>query len=233
MKLILMLALLFVFSINSTASAEERVPTISVSGEGVIETSPDRATVSVGVTSRNKDATKVQSENARIASEVIRAVTALGIDRKNIRTGNYSFHQYYRQDDNRRRIPEGYEANNTVTIIVDDLNLVGKVIDAALSNGANNVDSLQFGLRNKGNLQSEAIRLAVRDARNKAEIVASELGKRIVGVLSISVNSGMISAPRFNKMMAVAEDSAAFDTPIESGTLSCSANVHVEFEMSR
>ena len=232
MKLILILAVALIFSFNSTASAEERIPTISVSGEGMIEVAPDRATISVGVVTRDKNAAKVQNDNAKIASEVIKAVAALGIDKKNIRTGNYSFYPYYRQENN-RRIADGYEANNTVTVIVDDLNLVSKVIDVALSHGANKVDSLEFGIKDKGKLQNEAIRLAVRDARAKAEVVASELGKNIIGVLNISVNSGYISAPRANKFAMEEMATADTATPIESGTLSCSANVHVEFEISR
>lgn len=227
---ILILALILIFGVSSTAAAEERISTISVNGEGVVEVAPDRATISVGVVTRDKNAVKVQNDNSRIASEIIKAVAALGIDKKNIRTGNYSFHQYYRQENN-KRVADGYEANNTVTIIVDDLNLVGKIIDTSLSHGANNIDSLEFGIKNKAALQNEAIRLAVRDARAKAEVVAAELGKNIIGVKNIAVNSGYISAPRANKMFAVEmamEDSA---TPIESGTLTCNANVHVEFEI--
>ena len=232
MKIFLVCVMAFVFMLNSTASAEEKIPTISVSGEGVVEVTPDRATISLGVVTRDKNAAKVQNDNAKIATDIINSVAALGIDKKNIRTGNYSFHQCYRQD-NSRRVPEGYEANNTVTVIVDDLNLVGKVIDSALASGANNVDSLEFGIKNKTTLQNEAIRLAVRDARAKAEVVAAELGKKIIGVLNVSVNSGYISAPRANKfaMAEMAMDSAA--TPIESGTLTCSASVHVEFEIGR
>ena len=230
---ILILALIIIFGVSSTAAAEERISTISVSGEGVIEVAPDRATISVGVVTRDKIASKVQNDNARIANEIIKSVAALGIDKKNIRTGNYSFHQFYRQENN-KRVADGYEANNTVTIIVDDLNLVGKIIDTSLSHGANNIDALEFGIKNKSNLQNEAIRLAVRDARAKAEVVAAELGKSIIGVKNVSVNYGTISAPRANKF-AMAEMSMEMDaaTPIESGTLTCSANVHVEFEISR
>ncbi|MBO4400484.1 MAG: SIMPL domain-containing protein [Selenomonadaceae bacterium] len=234
MKLILILAAILAFAFGGTAeAAEQNLPTISVSGEGVVEAAPDRATISLGIVNRDKNASKVQSDNARIAADIIQAISSLGVERRNIRTGNYSFHQVYRTDGS-RRIQDGYEANNTVTVIVEDLSLVGKIIDAALANGANNVDSLNFGIRNKTNLINDAIRLAVRDARAKAEVVASELGKKIVGVRSISVNSGSISAPRMNKMMmrdAVAAES--YETPIESGTLSCNASVHVEFEMSR
>lgn len=232
-KIIFCTIFVLALMLNSTAFAEDRVPIISVSGEGVVEAPPDTATISVGVVSRDRDATKVQSENSRIATNVINSVVALGIDRKNIRTGNYSFRQIYHTDENRRQIFDGYEVTNTVTITVTDLNKVGKVIDAALSNGANAVDSLNFGIRDREKFQTEALRLAVLDARKKAEIAASALGKIIVSVRSVSINSASIMAPRNEKMMAMATMDSAYETPIESGTLNCSASVHVEFEISR
>ena len=235
MKKFWILAIIFFSVLSSTAlAAEDRLPVISVSGEGIVEASPDRATISVGVVSREKDPAKVQATNAKIASEIIKAVSAFGVEKKNIRTGNYSFRQIYRNDQNKRRVFDGYEVNNTITITVDNLNLVGKIIDSSLSHGANSVESLQFGIRDKSALQSEALRLAVRDARNKAEVVAAGLGKNIVGVRSVSINSGSISTPRFSKLAMVADEAAnSFETPIEGGTLSCSASVHVEFEISR
>jgi len=235
MKIFLTLAVIVFFALSSTVqAAEDSLPVISVSGEGIVEISPDRATISVGVVSREKDPSKVQAENAKIASEIIKSATSLGVERKNIRTGNYSFRQIFHNDQNHHRIFDGYEVNNTVTITVDDLNLVGKIIDAALSRGANSIESLQFGVRDKSALQAEALKIAVRDAKSKAEVVAAGLGKNIVGVRSVSINSGSISAPRFAKMAVLADEASnSFETPIEGGTLTCSASVHVEFEINR
>lgn len=235
MKKIFYLTLVFIFMLSANVFAEENLRIISVSGEGIVETSPDRATISVGVISRDKDASKVQSESARIATEIINSIAALGVERKNIRTGNYNFRQVFRQNDNGKRIFDGYEVTNTITIVVDDIKIVGKVIDAALSHGANKVDSLQFGLRDKKNFQLEALQLAVRDARTKAEIVARELGRSIIGVKNVSIHSTSISSPRYSKMMMMADSVAAeenFETPIESGNLTCSASVNVDFEIN-
>ena len=174
--------LMIMLMICASAFAEENPPIISVSGEGIVEATPDRAKISVGVVTRAKNPSEVQNSNAKAAANVINAIMALGIERKNISTGNYTFNPSYRHADNGKRILEGYEAANSVTIIVDDLNLVGKVIDAALNHGANQVDSLNFGLRNKNAYQDEALRLAVLDARHKAEIAARALGKSILGV---------------------------------------------------
>ncbi len=230
------LTVLMVLMICSTTFAQEiPPPIISVSGEGIVEAQPDRATISVGVVTREKNPSAVQSANAKAATSVINSIIALGIERKNISTGNYNFNPVYRHTDNGKRILEGYEATNSVTIIVDDLNLVGKIIDTALSHGANRVDSLNFGLRNKTAYQDEALRLAVLDAKHKAEIAASALGKIILGVRNVSIQRNSIETPRNYKMarsMAM-EDAAGAETPIESGTLTCAASVHVEFEISR
>ena len=220
--------------ICSTTFAEEiKPPTISVSGEGIVEAQPDRAIISVSVITREKNSSAVQSSNAKVAQSVINSIVALGIERKNISTGNYNFNPTYRQHDGRNEI-DGYEATNSVTVIVDDLKLIGKVIDTALSHGANQVESLRFGLRNRNSYQDEALRLAVLDAKRKADVVAAVLGKNILGVYSVTINSASVDSPRNYKMArSINADSANFETPIESGTVQCSASVHVEFELGK
>ena len=235
MKIFSLTFLIAMMICTTTFAQEIPPPIISVSGEGVVEASPDRATISVGVVTREKNPSAVQSANAKAATSVINSIVALGIERKNISTGNYNFAPVYRHTDNGKRILDGYEATNSVTIIVDDLNLVGKIIDTALNHGANRVDSLNFGLRNKSAYQDEALRLAVLDAKRKAQVAAAALGKNILGVRVVSINRSSVETPRNYKMarsMAM-EDAAEFETPIESGTLTCSATVHVEFEISR
>ena len=223
---------IFLLMLCATAFAEEiSPPIISVGGEGIVEAQPDRATVTVGVVTREKNPSAAQTTNARAASSVINSIVALGVERKNISTGDYNFSPTYRQRGDGRNEIDGYEATNSVTIIVDDLNLVGKIVDTALSHGANQVNSLSFGLRDKTRYQDEALRLAVLDARRKAEIAAAALGKSIVGVRNVSINSSSVSAPRNYKMnrAVAAQDAMTIETPIESGTLRCSASVHVEF----
>ena len=64
MKKIFSLTFLIVMMICATTFAEEiRPPTILVSGEGIVEAQPDRATISVGVVTREKNPSAVQSAN--------------------------------------------------------------------------------------------------------------------------------------------------------------------------
>ncbi len=214
-------------------AAEERVPTLSVNGEGIVEAAPDRATISVGVLTQDRDASRAQNLNAKAAQEIINSIVALGVERKYIRTSDYNFRPTYRQEENRRHEIDGYAVSNTINIIVDDLDLVGKVIDASLNHGANNIDSLDFGIKNRKRLQDEALIAAIRDARQRAELVARELGKSIVGIQDISINTGGVGVIRSNHMMMKAEAAMLdYKTPIEAGTLSCSASVHINFILS-
>ena len=236
MKSIVMMLIPFLFLSFMTTKAfaeEAKIPTLSVSGEGIIEAAPDRAAISIGVVTQDKDATRAQSANAKAAQDVINAIVALGVDRKYINTSDYSFRPTYRQDTNHQNVLNGYEVRNTVHVMLDNLDLVGKVIDTALNHGANNIDSLDFGIKNRKKLQDEALVLAIRDARQRADLVARELGKTITGVQEISINNGGVGGMRMNKMYAMAE-MASMDaaTPIEAGTLTCTASVHIVFTLS-
>ena len=231
----LLIPFLMLSLMTTTAfAAEERVPTLSVRGEGTVEAAPDRATISISVQTQDKDATRAQNSNAKAAQDIINSIVALGVERKYVRTSDYNFSPTYRQEDNHRHEINGYQVSNTVNVLVDDLELVGKIIDAALSNGANNINSLDFGLKDRKKLQDEALVEAIKDAKQRAELVASELGKSIVGIQDISINTGGVGIMRSNQMMMKAE-AAMLDaaTPIEAGTLTCSASVNITFILSK
>ena len=227
----IMMVVINMSSVN--AADEEKFPTVSIRGEGTIEVAPDRATISISVQTQDKDASRAQVANAKAAQEVINSIVALGVDRKYIHTSDYSFRPTYRQEENRRNEINGYVVNNTVYVVLDNLELVGKVIDASLSNGANNINSLDFGVKDRKKLQDDALILAIRDARQRADLVARELGRTVIGIQDISVNTGSVDMMRANSKAYAMIESADYATPIEAGTLSCSASVNITFILSK
>ena len=229
--ILLIIPLMLVMMMKAEASVEG-MPTLSINGEGTVEAAPDRATISIGVVTQDRDATQAQNANAKSAQGIIKAISELGIERRNIRTSDYHFRPTYRPEENRRNEISGYMVSNTINVAVDNLDLVGKVIDTALNHGANNINSLDFGIKNRQKLMDEALIAAVKDARRKAELIARELGKTITGISDVSVSTGGISAPRVNKMIA-ADAMLASQTPIEAGTLMCSASAHITFILSK
>lgn len=118
----------------------------------------------------------------------------------------------------------GYRAFYGLTATVRDLNLVGRAVDAAVDGGANAVQGITFGLRDASKARQEALVLAVREAREKADAIAGAAGLRIRGIERI-VEAGDGVAIREQRLAP----SAAAPTPIEPGTLTVSAHVMVVF----
>ena len=225
---------LFLMSCSAAFAAPQQEtprPTLSVDGQGTGTAAPDMATVTIGVTTQGKDAAKAQNDNAWVSNQIQAAVRGLGIAEKDIQTRNYSFYPNYSTEKDHRNEVTGYTVNNSVIVVVRDIKLTGKVIDAALNNGANEINSLDFSTSDTKAVRKVALLNAVQDARDKADIIAKGLGKRIVGIQNVSESTGYIETRRFggNMLMAAAKDAA---TPIAPGSLSLTANVHVDFILS-
>ena len=210
------------------ASAETHL--LSVTGSGTVNSAPDVASISVGVSTFSKDAGTAQIQNANSAQAIVNAIVALGIDRKDIHTSNYNFSPTYRQEDNHRHEINGYRVSNSINVTVYDLTIVGKIIDVALANGANEINSLDFSVKDQSKLRTRALQLAARAAREKADLIAAELGCKIVGIYRVN-ESVNYAYPRMNKMMMMDRVAAmeSAETPVEGGTLSLDANVSVDF----
>ena len=232
--LVLLLAMNANNSTTTAATPEEHLPTLSVNGEGIVEAATDRAAISIGVVTQDRDATQASASNAKAAQGIVNAIVGLGIERRNIHTGDYNFRPTYRQEESHHHEISGYVVSNSVNVTVDNLELVGKIIDAALANGANNINSLDFGFKDQKSLRDQALVVAIKDARRKAELVARELGKSIVSVQDVNINDGgFFGMQRNMKAMPTVEMSMDAATPIEAGTLACSASVHVTFVLSK
>ena len=227
------LAAFFIALLPLAEAAAMEGPVLSVEGTGRAKLAPDQASLSLGVITTGASAQEVQGENARKMQAVTQAMRALGIEERFIKTTNISLQPQYDYKDGARKL-KGYTASNSVLLEVKELAKVGRVIDSALRAGANRVDSLEFGLQAPERLEQNALKSAVANARSKAEIMASALGKSIVGLKLVSENNSGYSSRNYAVSMLAAKTAGdeAVSTPIEPGELELSANVHIEFVLS-
>lgn len=204
---------------------------LSVNGSGQAEAAPDLVSVSIGVTTHGEIASVAQSENTAQVQAVIEGLKQLGIDAKDIQTSSYSFQPTYRSSENHERELSGYAVDNTIHVLIRDIHLAGRAIDTALRRGANQVHALDFRISDTQALRKKALLAAIRDAREKADIIASGLGHRIIGIRQVSENTGVFQSRKYNSMM-LAEAMTDAATPMEPGTVSLDAEVHIEFILS-
>lgn len=212
------------------AEAMSAAPSLSVSGHGSVQGVPDQATIALGVTTHATAAQEAQETNASASQRIRAALAAFDLEARDIQTQNYHFGPEYSYEDAQRGTILGYTVNHTLLVRIEDITRIGEIIDAALANGANNVTDLTFSIRDPRALRQEALTSAVKDAREKAEIMARAMGKRIVGVISVSENPSAMSPHPMERLMFGA--SGADDTFIESGILTLTADVRVDFRLA-
>lgn len=198
---------------------EQKPPSIVVNGEGVVRAAPDRAFVTVSVESRDKKPSEAQRETAAAMDAVRKKLAAAGVKDDQIKTVAYDLQLEYDWDQG-RRIARDYLSRDAIEVRLDDVASVGKIIDAAVSAGATNVGGVRFDLKERDALEREALRLAVDDARARAEAAATGAGVRVGPVLRIEEQR--IFPPRPVPMMmkaAVADAEAAPETTISAGEI--------------
>ena len=213
---------------TGTAAAEEMTPTLTMNGFGVARMAPDMAEVTLGVITEARDAVKAHADNAAQARQVQSALKALGIAERDIQTTRYDFSPIYDVKDNGRSVTTGYTVTNAVVVKVRNLTNVGKVIDTALANGANRVDSLEFSASDPSAAKNAALADAARDARSKADAVARALGVHIVRILNVHADTQSHTPHNYMPMMMAKE---AYDvaTPITAGELSFEASANITY----
>ncbi len=209
------------FSINSVNTTKST--TFDVTGEGKVNVKPDLGTVSAGVSATGATTSQVQNEINSSINKVSEAVRALGVDSKDIQTSTYNINPTYSDS----QVITGYSANTTLTIKVRDINKVGQVIDAATRAGATNVNNLGFEVSDKSKLENEARKLAVDDAKKKAQNEADIAGFRLGRIVNYSESFGGQPRP----MPLAAESAIKTPTNLQTGQEEIDVTVTLSYEI--
>ncbi|HEY8166185.1 MAG TPA: SIMPL domain-containing protein [Gemmatimonadaceae bacterium] len=211
---------------QQSANSAPVLPQVTVSAHGETRVSPDRATIQISVQTRAATAAAAATENAAKQKAVFDALRALGIPNDQLSTINYNVYPEQRYEPNKEPVIVGYNVTNTLLVDVRKLSLVGPVIDAALSKGANMITSLQFYASNTEEARRAAIASAVQKARADAEAAARAAGGTLGNLLEITVGTFYAPPPR---PMAMARDMAgavaAQETPINPGEQTVSVDL--------
>lgn len=211
-------------------SQEQGPGWIQVNGTGSVSVAPDRARVSFAVESQATTAAEASGANADVMDAVFSAIRAGGFAGLSLETFGYSLRpDYSNNNDQRGRQISSYTAVNNVGATVEDVNGVGRVIDAAISAGANRVASISFFASDTEEARQEALAMAVRNARTEARIIAESLGYQLGAALEVTGGAQRPIAPYENAGMALASRRA--DTPIEAGEQTVNASVSVRFAL--
>lgn len=211
-------------------------PHVRADGTGEVKAPPDLAIVRLGVNAEAPDAKKAQAKVAESMKKVTAAIRDRGIPAERITTERLDLQPVWEQDDDGRR-PRvvGYRATNVVRVEValgtPPLGAkAGEVVDAAIGAGANELQGIEFTLRDDEPVRLRALAQASTRARARAEALAKALGVRLGRLLEASSGGGVVSPPMpyMARSMGLMKAEAA-DTPIAPGELTVQVSVDVVY----
>jgi uncharacterized protein YggE len=212
---------------------------IVVTGNGEITAAPDLAIVRLGATIQSAQANDAQAKVNEIIQAGLEVIEKLNIPKRFIKTSRLSLTPVYA---NQRPDPSGetrepriiaYRANNTIEVTLEDISRVGKVIDAGIKAGANELQGVSFSLRNDLPQRTEALTQAAREAQTKAETIAKALSLRLGSVSEVQENGVHIMPQNEYFGGARMAMAGAVRTPVEPGEIKIQAAVTVHYQISR
>ena len=217
--------------------APEQIPAaqeagfIEVSSAATVEVASDQAQISFAMETRAETADDAAVANADAMDRVLATLRSGGFAELDLQTFGYSLQPEYAIDNvTRVRSIAGYLALNNVRATVADVDQVGRLIDVAITAGANRVSSISFSASDTGPARAQALADAVRNARAQAEVIAQALGHELGAPLEIR-GGAQRPAPRRVEAMRLATQAAAATTPIEAADQTVGANVTIRFAL--
>ena len=215
------------------AQAPTEEPVLRVQGSAEIRVAPDLGVVRLGVAEEARAAREAQSAVNATAGAILDAVRGVGIEERNVQTVRVVLSPLYssrRPDDREEPRIVGYRASNTVSVRVDDLGLVGQVIDVALEAGANQLEGVSFGLQDDQAVRQLALRQAIAEARGKADAMADALGVELDAIISVTEDNVFVRQPVIETARVMALQGEA-PTSVSPGEVSVSASVSIEYRI--
>lgn len=221
---------LFTWQAKAPVKAQGEAGKIVTVGHAELTAAPDTATVTVGVSVLKETANEAQTAAAADMAAVQQMLKNLGIPDKNVQTRNFRVGPEYEYDNGKQQLL-GYRATHDLSIRVEQVDEIGKVLDVLVKAGATQVRDIQFSLRDNQQLLRQALEQAVQDANAKANALAAGAGVKVVRIVRMQDNTSVAAPVRADMMLYKASMAGAPEnTQIAAGEITVRADVEVEFE---
>lgn len=241
MKKFILLFLLctFIFASNQFAAAAVNTDTkkeagyISLNGSKEIEVEPNIAKITFAVENTGSDAQKATAENNTISNTIITALKQItNANDDVIKTTNFSVRPVYSTTGG-KRIIKNYTAVNSVTVETKDISKVSKLIDTAITSGANRVNGLSYGFEGEKKVCTDLYPELIKDLKSQANILAIAAGTSLDGLKHMNASCNMdsfVSNGRFYAKNAAMDGAVAeSSTPVEAGKVKIRVYVNADF----
>ena len=219
-------ALAFALALAAPALAQPAPRTLTMTGSVTAKAAPDMADISASVATEAPTAAAALAANSAAMTRLFAALDRTGVARRNIQTSNFNVSPVYSNlGPNAPQRLTGYRVGNEVHVVLEDIAKVGATLDALVGAGANQMNGLNFTIKDPAPLLARARADAVADARLRAQQYAAAAGLTLGPIQSVSEGGGEPPRPMYRAMAMAAP------TPIAMGEESVSASVTIIWEI--
>jgi uncharacterized protein YggE len=225
MKKVLLIMILF-SSVVSEAQELKLLPQISVSGDGKIKVIPDQVFISIAVETKGTNATEVKKQNDATIEKALQFITKFKVPKSDVQTKSISLNPQYDYEKKKRN----YNATQTIEILIKNITQYDVLMEGLVDAGINRINSVEFKTSKLIEYQSEARKLAMKEAKSKAEDYVSVLGQKVGKAITITDNTqNFYPQPMYAmKTMAMDQEVAPRET-LAIGEINITATVNVSF----
>ncbi len=204
---------------------------LDISATGEVTRVPDVAIISTGVVTRAPTATGAIRQNATRMERVRSALRQAGVADKDIQTSSLSLNPEYHYEQNKAPRLTGYQASNQVSVRFRDIGDTGKILDALVAEGANQISGPSLTIDKPEEALDEARLKAIANGRARADLYARALGMRVVRLLSVSEGGGYAVPPPMPMYARAEAASMDAQTKIDPGEQKVQVGVNMSFEL--
>ncbi len=172
---------------------------ISFDGKGEVFAAPDLATISLTIRETASTVKDAQAEVTKKETAVLDFLDKAGIEKKDIKTESYTSYPKYNSvtpcysygmpcKQNSPKIV-GYETSEYISVKVRDLTKAGDILNGIGLAGVSEISGPDFSIENETNLREKARKMAIDEAKAKAESLAKDLGVHLIRIVGFSDDS--------------------------------------------
>ncbi len=207
-----------------------KVPVLQVTGTGSVRAEPDMATIRIGVTTEDANAQEAVARNNSATQKITKELEAASIEKKDLKTSNFSVYPQYRTEGDTKRQVLTYRVSNTVTVTIRDIAKVGDILTKVVAAGSNQISGPNFSISDPEKYMNLARKKAVENAMTKASAYAGAAGLKL-GALLEMIEPG--AGPSAYAAHSAASVRSLSSVPVETGEESLQAQVVLVIELKQ
>lgn len=218
------------FTVFAYSQEIKPIPQISVTGEGKIKIAPDQVLILATVETKGTNSKDVKKSNDEQMESVLKLIKSMNLPQTDYKTKRVSLNPQYDYEKKKT----SYNATQTLEILLKDLSKYDELMEGLVNKGINRIDNVTFQSSKLAQYQSEARKLAMKEAKMKAEDYVSVLGQKVGTAINITDNSQTYYPQPVYAMRAMKTESMDAAAPRETmaaGEIEITANVSVSFKL--